>query len=408
MTDLPDDLKEKVDRALAQYTRCLLTADEFAGRLTELAAEQANKSTEGDTTFFGLMIARTYDVPLAFLGLMVDWCDQVPSDLQAKLDEALVAESRKPWDEFECEAAQVAAQFAAYGPVPPPVRAAVRQAPGGSWSSWVELRESAREGGWSRVDDLVRDAAERGCVSYALVAVDLFRAWGEPEESAVRRGVAMLDPAHLRARASWGGLALVAARLAAAGLDTEAGRWSDVVEDGRLYHHDPDVWSRTEWPPRHGDGCLPGCYADDASLLGALSFIDVLTGREDRALVRARSCDRGSDGQGWSSVADVFLARWVESRSLPADERAGLLAGLSAKHTWLGLLQAQISTDLADLAQRRGDVDLARALRVDATEALERPVVRLFSPVGFAFQGLLTRLPVLESRAEDTNPDLQA
>lgn len=125
-------------------------------------------------------------------------------------------------------------------------------------------------------------------------------------------------------------VARVAILLAGCHADDLARQWSDAVDDDRL-------------GPR------------EESILRPLGFVDWLAGERERA--RRRAAREATWGLGWATAGDQALGQWVLT-TFETDPvaRAEALEGIRPRHTWLGLIRAQICLDLAVLT---GDVGKA-------------------------------------------------
>lgn len=435
--ELPQELADRAERYLRQFDRGICTLDELENELLGAAHnyadgeyERANPGWAKEAIFdqaawetvfeakrqaqaeagavYALALAETYEPARG----LVEWVFRSPQWRQAlepvarRLTEAGIAGSEAVAAEAET------AWFASWrGVLPAEAREAIRGATLASAASMVDLLEADREGDIARAGQIVVAAGQRGCVSPAVHLLRLRVAEGRPV--AASQIASLLDPGELAGSGEFGGITRMAVELLADGADAAALAWSSAIDDAALFHapdERPTIYAgREPYFEYHDDRqrrdhgpsrCVALCNCGDARLLGALALVDWIAGNKERAKVRAASCDRGSDPNGWSAAGVELLAEWVLSRRLEPIDRVQALTGMLERagrsHVDLGLLGIQIHAELVELAEVVGNRDAIAHHQARAEWFRGRPMMDLhFEP--FQFQSLLSRLPLVNT-----------
>lgn len=372
----------------------MLDDEELTAALwNEIAAHAA--SADGDSesvpylTRILCLVATTMDVPAGFIYYVYTEDNEGvsgPTSLDHRIDELLTAQGvdRCAWS---ADVGRLAFEVASRRPLPPGVQNAARGGATGSWRRATALAVAVRNGDRATVDEYVVNAANTGCTSPV--------AWlAQQEPEYLDRPDLLTDLLGLDALVEmrgWGSIAQVACLLATAHRDADALAWSGAVLDDQLVTSDRA--SQTTHPRLHGALCTPRCRSDEANLLAPLAFIDAICGGAERGLARASRYDSGRDHQGWKTAGHRAMAEWVRAGSLQTADRQIALEAIGPRHAWLGLLQAQILADLAEIAQDNSDDAEYQRLSVLAVQAQASPRVCLH--VGaFEYDDLLERLPI--------------
>ena len=277
------------------------------------------------------------------------------------------------------EVADLARTVAWWRPLPAVFIAALADLGEVALVSAILLRDGLREGDAARVREALAEACGRGCIGPLRLAVSYL---GILESGYVVDLLARFDLDALRDEGRWGTLAAGAAVAARFRAPEVALRWSGAVETETLEPWRPNA----PLSSYHGWDCDEACRMTSTQLLGVLSAVDLVCGARERAVQRARSMGQWD----WFTAADEALAQWVIASTSAQSERPGLLAAIRPRHTWLGLLRAQIEDDLADLATTPSEATEHRRRR---DGALTRPEIGLHVG-GFNFMDAMWALPV--------------
>lgn len=261
-----------------------------------------------------------------------------------------------------------------------------------SWNARRRYLVARNEGDLATQERLVAADLAAGCPSSLLDHLDRVEA---PEDS-VREALGQVDARDLQQQARWGDLTQIAVFLAARGWYGWAHEWSDLVLDADVAPLDESSRNARyvdEQRRRHSDDA---CMYDDVRLFAPLAFIDLLAGDTRRAAARAVLDGDAANVSwySWAHLAHFALAGWVRSRVADGiDQRLGILKSVDSDHTWLGLLQAQIYADRAEIAELQGHQSLQADLLKAAEKALTIPGVNLHMGGAFPYNDLLRQLP---------------
>lgn len=411
--DLPDDLQRRLRRLIRQWKRHLLLDDEATGHLVDeilgfvrqevghLPSRERDDRTAVRRAELIVATATSLDVPSGFIAIA---CRQAPPGTNATLD-GLVRRSltsARSAEELYADAGfdLVHAWISGGGETPAGLATALRAPVALTGTSWLAYLAARNLGDLAAQQRIVAADLSAGCPASAL---SHFAATDATEDD-VRTALAAADPRQWARQRRWGDLASVAFFMAERGWFRLAHTWSSAVEDDQVppvltWDHDQDH--------HHVLGRLCAS-SNDATVFAALSLVDLLAGDDERASRRALAGGHPEEPIGplsWNLAGHFALADWVRSRTtMDLEARRTILEGIDPRHTWLGLLQAQIDSDLADLAATRGDVAQEGELRARAQDDLERPRVDLHFG-WFPYDRLLEQLPYPRSAGTAPTPD---
>ncbi len=258
-----------------------------------------------------------------------------------------------------------------------------------SGASWLSYLQASNGGDTSTAREIIESDVRAGCPASLLAHLR------RTEASDIEVPLAHLDQRRLQHEERWGDLASVAVFLAERGRLESAKAWSDLIPDERIL----PLMTFADQPHHDVFGVELACaIANDARVLAPLAFIDFLAGDDTgvaRRVARFHELDRDVGHLFGAFVGHRALIGWLQSRLMrERDERQELLEAIDPQDAWLGLIEAQIESDLADLAEATGDVATAATRRERATRIIaNRPDVELYV-AHFPYNNLLRRLPV--------------
>jgi len=400
VSSLPNNLREILERFLRIHKRGLLTDYEATNELINaifihvddemMTPDPASSDSLRDALI--LTAAKTLNVTNGFLAYS---CGRIPPGNDARLDEIIAStvNELQSLDELDDRGTfeLVESWLCGGGRISAELVEVVNHAEPLSGASWLRYLNARN------IDDIVTQRQvvdadiQAGCPASLLVHLEMTDA----PEADIREALAFINADMLQEHERWGDLASVAIFLAERGWFAWARTWSCMIHDECILplmtftdHHHHAVL-------RHNTQCS---VSYDARVFAPLALIDLMAEDPARAARRVDLYDElDSDvgAIGWWFVGHKALIDWVRSRLLEDHaERRQLLESIRPRHTWLGLLRAQISTDLADLAAEAGDQDRAHEMRDLAARALQRPEVELHFG-SFPYNGLLRQLPCL-------------
>lgn len=197
--------------------------------------------------------------------------------------------------------------------------------------SQIALRDGLRESDPERVLSQVAEAAERGCIGPLRTASELDPGVLTPVEGVAALGHFDLDA--LRREGRWGTLTAGAAIAASRGASDVALAWSAAVDPSRLA-----APSERDVAADHGWGCDAVCTMVSGKVLGVLSAVDLVCGDVTRAVQRAELLG-GLVPEGWTTAADLALARWVLAQAAAPTTQTALLDSMPPGPWWLDSLE---------------------------------------------------------------------
>lgn len=398
---LPDRLRKRLDKSIAQHRRGVITEDEFVDELIGdirdyLRAKHGSFGRPPAKEFSGLLRDVSLNVEAPIELLAAAYSRATPDDrsvLNPHVAEALERAARV--DDLEQVAYLALRYFRATDTLPPDVVTRLRQPPPLSGTANLALAYTSSRGDDEVATAVTESDCERGCTVLLAWRIGHFANHGRKAGSLLD----LVDRQRLASDGSWGDITAVAAALVAAGMESEAYEWSSAVDDSDLTPSPELGWL----PPVHvrHNGGLDGffCEADDARLFAPLAVIDLLCGHPARAADRARRFTSGRDPQGWATAVHAVMTEWVSATCEPdPTTRLRMLSEIGyAKHTAYGFIWKQIASDGSRLAAELG-VSVEMAAPVDETWMNLEGKAGSAIAGPFAYNHLLRCLPV--SRGE--------
>lgn len=280
------------------------------------------------------------------------------------------------------------------GKVPSALVGVIESAEPLSRESWLAYLDATNSGNYQSQQELVKADLQAGCPALLLHHITKTEA-SLPE---ALQALNNIDVNQLQHRERWGDIASIAIALASRGWISTARSWSSNVCDEQIlrWMSFVDQNHHRVLGPR-----IECSISNDARVFAPLALIDYLAGdyaSAERRVNLSVELDIEHERFRYGFAAHLAMLDWVKSRLLSnAQERRSVLESIQPSHAELGILRAQISYDLAELARTDGDTETYDRMRQIAVLAMKSPNVELYV-TNFPYDRLLRQLPCVESQ----------